>query len=57
MTQSQIIEKFAQETDDVILCELLKTYSQYLDLTDDEKTQKIVEKLTLLFEEGENVHQ
>jgi hypothetical protein len=55
--QSQIIEKFTQEADDVILCELLKTYSQFLDLTDDEKTQKVVEKLTLLFEEGENVYQ
>jgi len=57
MTQSQIIEKFIQETDDVILHELLMTYIQFLDLTDDEKTQKLFEKLASLFEEGENVHQ
>lgn len=57
MTKSQIIEKFIQETDDVILHELLMTYIQFLDLTDDEKTQKLIEKLVSLFEEGENVYQ
>lgn len=57
MTNSQIIEKFIQDVEDEMLRELLVIYSQSLEMSDDEKVQKLTDKLALLFEERSNASQ
>lgn len=57
MTNSQIIEKFIQDIEDEILRELLDIYNQSLEMSDDEKVQRVADKLASLFEERNNAPQ
>jgi hypothetical protein len=57
MTNSQIIEKFIQDAESEMLRVLLDIYNQSLEMSDDEKIQRLTDKLASLFEERNNAPQ
>jgi len=57
MANSQIIEKFIQDAESEMLRILLDIYNKSLELSDDEKVQRLTDKLASLFEERNNAPQ
>jgi len=57
MTNSQIIEKFIQDSESEMLRLLLDIYNKSLEMSDDEKVQRLADKFASLFEERNNAPQ
>jgi hypothetical protein len=54
MAKSMLLEKFMHETEDELLRMLIQTYTNSLDLSEDERVELLVAKLKEIFEERNN---